>query len=177
MGERVDGDPLARIAGGAAEKLPRSFRFRRKGAGKVPHAEPADFGHLIGEQPIHDIEDGGGRGWASAALERFVGGLHERQPDAEVPDQARSDAPGAFCVDGVAQAPETAPERSHKCIRVRDQPGQLHAERGRFAEVGGDEGVRGHGYRRGGLGRAGLGLDHRDSAEAGAAGAAAPGTA
>ena len=142
MGQAVDRDPVAGLAGGPAQELPGALGVL--GQEPVEHAErePARLELRLRVEPGRDLEIAGGALAPGRGPEPALDGGRERPAHAIQTADPRGDALGASQVLGVGQLPEAGRQRVGECIGVGDEVGQTRAQRLGGRSAFGDEGHR-----------------------------------
>ena len=140
MGERVNRDPVAGFAGGAANKLPGALRLGVERPLEQIEGEPARLEMVLPEQPVREEQETRGAVAFGRVPEPSRHGCHQRPADAVEGRDAGCDPPLAFEVLGVGESPEAGRQRVSERVGVLDEVGEVRAERFGARSAIGDEG-------------------------------------
>ena len=127
VGERVDGDPVARLAGGPADELPGPLRLvGDQSARAVPKANQRGSSSRLAEEAVGDEEPRARAIAAGRLAEAALDGLDQRPADADDGADPGRDPALALEVLRVGERP-----RGRCAGRRRTRPGRRSARRGR----------------------------------------------
>ena len=119
VGERVDGDPVAGLAGASPEELPGAFGVVGKEPLEQPEREPAWLELGLGEQPRGDLEEARRPAAPRRGPEAPLDGGGQRPADAVQAADSRGDALGAGEVLGIGELGEPGGEARRRMRRAR----------------------------------------------------------
>ena len=155
VGQIVDGDPIVRLAGGAAQELPGQLGLGRERPVQEAEGEPARFQALVAQQAVGDGQERPGRIVAGRAPEAAGDRADERTADAIGRAEPRRHEMLTGVVGRVGQGLEALVQTIDEGRGVVAPLGQLGPQRARRLEARGHEGLRSLGRRADG------GLHHR----------------
>ena len=140
MGERVDRDPVAGLAGRTAEELPRPLGLAVQRPLEQIEGEPPRLEMVLVEQPVGDEQEAR-RAVALGGVPEAAGhGRHQRPAHAVDGADAGRDPLLAFEVLGVGETLEAGRQGVRECVGVLDELCEVGAEGFGAGSVVGDEG-------------------------------------
>src|SRR3954451_6047011 len=125
MSERIDADPVTRLAPGAAQELPCPFALHRQGAFEETEGVPARLELGLAEEPIGDEQERRRAVGTSRIAKATCDGRQQRPADAVDGTDAWSDALLAGEVLRVGEAAKRRGQRLGEPVRVVEVLGEV----------------------------------------------------